>query len=280
MDMSMHDMQLVDVNNAMNAMMWADLSPTSNVHIVGDQDLGSGGPLYLPRSLTGYSKNMLLGGGKDGILWVLNADAMGNTQPSDFAAANIGKNYARLLYPPWGWTFNGMGQNLQPTTLDELPIAYNGYTVHVHGQPVAYLSPDHGLLTYVQGENGPVRVVQIDSTGKPTYLCCGQEVASQGMKAPGGMPGGMLGLAVTAQKANTGVLWSCMPWTGNANRYVVAGRLVAYGANWVQNGTTLIKLWDSANWGIAYMHNKFNIPTMQPDKLFVPSYDGRVLIMG
>jgi hypothetical protein len=71
-----------------------------------------------------------------------------------------------------------------------------------------------------------------------------------------------------------------MPWTGNANQYVVAGRLVAYGANWVANGTNLIKLWDSADWGINYMHSKFTIPTFQSDKLFVPSYDGRVLIMG
>jgi hypothetical protein len=95
----------------------------------------------------------------------------------------------------------------------------------------------------------------------------------------GGMPGGMLSLAVTAQSANTAVLWSCMPWYGDANKTVTAGRLVGYAANWVVNGN-LVKLWDSADWGINYMHNKFNPPTCQADKVFVPSYDGRVLIMG
>jgi hypothetical protein len=266
-------------NNAMNAMMVAANDATSNVHQVGDQDLGSGGPLYLPSSLTGYPQNILMGGGKDGILWILNADALGNTLPADFKAANIAGNYKHLLFPPWGWTFNGIGQNLMPTILDQLPIAVGGYTRHVHGQPVAYLSPDHGLLTFVQGENGPVRAVSIAASGAPTYVACGVDNASAGMAPPGGMPGGMLSLAVTAQKANTAVLWACMPWYGNANNTITAGRLVAYAANWVVNGN-LIKLWDSAQWDINYAHNKFNLATAQMDKVFVPTYDGRVLIMG
>ncbi len=124
-----------------------------------------------------------------------------------------------------------------------------------------------------------MRAVSIDQNGKPTYVACGTEIASAGMAPPGGMPGGMLSLAVTAQKANTSVLWSCMPLNGNANQKITAGRLVAYASNWVENGN-LIKLWDSAQWGINYMHSKFTPPTCQADKLFVPSYDGRVLIMG
>lgn len=270
-------------NNAMAAMNMADMADmdanvTSNAHIVGDQDLGSGGPLYLPKSLTGYDKNILMGGGKDGILWILDADAMGNTQPGDFAPSKIAGNYKHLLYPPYGWTFNGMGMNLAPTNLDELPVSVGGYTRHIHGQPVAYISPDHGLMTFVQGENGPVKAVSIDKNGAPKYLACGTEIASQGMPPPGGMPGGMLSLAVTAQKANTAVLWSAMPWYGDANKYVVPGRLVAYAANWIQNGN-LIKLWDSADWGIQYAHCKFNIITCQSDRIFIPTYDGRVLIM-
>jgi hypothetical protein len=256
------------------------LAATSNVHNIGDQDLGSGGPLYLPRSFTGYSRNILMGGGKDGILWILDADNMGKTQLADFAPDRIAGNYAHLLYPPWGWTFNGIGYNLSPTNLNELPGLIGGYTKHVHGQPVAYKSPDHGLLTFVQGENGPVRVVAIDANGAPTYIACGQEIAGQGMRPPGSMPGGMMSLAVTTQGANTAVLWSAMPWYGDANRTVTAGRLVAYGANWVQNKQYLIKLWDSTDWGINYMHNKFNPPTCQSDKIFLPSYDGRVLILG
>jgi hypothetical protein len=266
-------------NNAMASMVMDMAAAPSNVHRVGDQDLGSGGALYLPKSLTGYSRNILMGGGKDGILWILDADNMGNTKPGDFAPSKIAGNYAHLLYPPWGWTFNGTGINLAPTNLDELPIAVGSYTRHIHGQPVAYISPDHGLMTFIQGENGPVRAVSIDKNGAPTYLACGTEVASAGMKPPGGMPGGGLVLAVTAQKANTAVLWACMPWYGDANRTVTAGRLVAYAANWIENGN-LIRLWDSADWGIDYKHNKFCIPTPQANYLLVPTYDGRVLVLG
>lgn len=278
---AMESMAMDDTpTNARNSMVMSMEDVTaSNVHKVGDQDLGSGGALYLPKSMTGYDKNILLGGGKDGIMWVLDADNMGNTQPGDFAPSKIAGNYAKLLFPPWGWTFSGVGINLAPTNLDELPIAIGGSTRHIHGQPVAYISPDHGLMTFVQGENGPVRAVGVSSSGAPTYIACGTENASQGMPAPGGMPGGMLALAVTAQKANTAVLWASMPWYGDANKTVTPGRLVAYGANWDNNGS-LVKLWDSAQWGIDFMHNKFNIPTPQANYLFVPTYDGRVLIFG
>ena len=36
----------------------------------------------------------------------------------------------------------------------------------------------------------------------------------------------------------------------------------------------------SADWGINYMHAKFNILTPFNNRLFVPSYDGRILVMG
>ena len=62
---------------------------------------------------------------------------------------------------------------------------------------------------------------------------------------------------------------------------VSRGRMVAYGANWVNEPQkNLIKLWDSADWGINYMHAKFNILTPFNNRLFVPCYDGRILVMG
>jgi hypothetical protein len=99
--MDMDDMGNGGPNNAMNFMMLHmdefTSTATSNVHNVGDEDLGSGGPLYLSKSFTGYNMNILMGGGKDGILYVLDADNMGNTVPEDLAPANIAKNYSRLL---------------------------------------------------------------------------------------------------------------------------------------------------------------------------------------
>jgi hypothetical protein len=254
---------------------------TSNAHIVGDEDLGSGGALPLPRSLTGFTKDVIVGGGKDGIFYVLDSSNLGRTQRADFAPANIAGNWAKLLSPPWAATYNGLGLDLAPTQLDTLPSAFGGYTRHIHGSPVGYKSPDHGIMLFVQGENGAVQAASLGADYNLTWLAAGQEVASQGMPPPGGMPGGMLALTCQAEGDNTAILWALMPWYGNANKTITAGRLVAYGANWVNEaGPNLIKLWDSADWNINYMHAKFNILTPFNNRLFVPSYDGRILVFG
>ena len=73
---------------------------------------------------------------------------------------------------------------------------------------------------------------------------------------------------------------------GDANKHVVQGRLVLYGANWV-SGTPgsgdarLIKIWDSYEWGVYYLTAKFNAaPTVANGKAFLPSYDGTVKVLG
>jgi hypothetical protein len=254
---------------------------TSNAHITGDEDLGSGGALALSRSLTGFTKDVIVGGGKDGIFYVLDGANLGQTLRTDFAPAKIASNWARLLSPPWAATYDGIGVDLAPAQLDTLPSAFGGYTRHIHGTPVGYKSPDHGIMLFVQGENGTVQAVGLNANFSLTWIAAGQEVASQGMAPPGGMPGGMLVLTCQAEGDNTAVLWALMPWYGNANSTVTAGRMVAYGANWVnESGPNLIKLWDSADWGINYMHAKFNLLTPFNNRLFVPSYDGRILVMG
>ena len=254
---------------------------TSNAHMVGDEDLGSGGALPLPKSLTGFADDVIVGGGKDGIFYVLNGDNLVKTEPGDFAPANIATNWKRLLSPPWAATYDGVGLDLAPRQLDTLPSAFGGYTHHIHGSPVGYKSPDHGVMLFVQGENGPVNAIGLGADYNLTFLASGQEIASQGMAPPGGMPGGMLTLTCQSEVDNTAVLWSLMPWYGNANTAVTAGRMVAYGANWInKSGPNLVKLWDSADWNIQYSHNKFNILTPFNNRLFVPTYDGKVLVFG
>lgn len=267
-DMGMGDMPV----NASNG-------PTSNVHKVGDQDLGSGAPLFLPKSIFGTDVDILMGAGKDGLLNILDANNMGKTQPGDFRSDKISGNYARLLSPVFGYTYYPGDSNLQPTQLDELPVAYGGYTRHLHGQPRAYLSPDHGLLTFCHGENERLRAISISPSGKLTYIACGTEYASSGMQPPGGMPGGMTTLTCSGQRTNTGIIWDAMPGWGDANKTITPGRFVGYAANWVQNGN-LIKVFDSADWNWKYSHNKFCEPTGWSGTIYLPTYDGTVLAIG
>lgn len=271
-----------DPPDEMDAAPVNAVNNTTNAHIVGDEDLGSGGALPLPRSMTGFTKEVIVGGGKDGIFYVLDSAKLGQTQRADFAPNKIAGNWAKLLSPPWAATYNGLGLDLAPAQLDTLPSAFGGYTRHIHGSPVGYKSPDHGVMLFVQGENGTVQAIGLNADFSLTWIAAGQETASQGMQPPGGMPGGMLTLTCKSEGDNTAILWALMPWYGNANKAPpTAGRMVAYGANWVNEaGPNLIKLWDSADWGIDYMHAKFNLPTPFNNRLFVPSYDGRILVMG
>jgi hypothetical protein len=74
--------------------------------------------------------------------------------------------------------------------LDTLPSAFGGYTRHIHGSPVAHKSRDHGIMQFVQGENGPVQAVRLNMDFCLTWIAAGQEVASQGMPPRGACAAG------------------------------------------------------------------------------------------
>jgi hypothetical protein len=271
--------------NAMHEMsmpMMDGMEPT-NANRVKDEDLGSAGALPIHSSVTGFRWNGLFGAGKDGVGYMVNADQMGQTQNADFAPGKTDANFDKLIFPqPYNWTdyLGGFDARKNPMTI---PGLYQNYTKHQHATPVLWKSPDHGWMMFTQGENSPVRAYQLNEDGFK-YLACGNEIASAGMPAPGGMPGGCLTLSSSGQGTNTGILWASMPLNGDANRHVVQGRLVLYGANWLSGtpgSATLIKIWDSYQWGVYYLHAKFNAaPTIANGKAFLPSFDGRVLVLG
>lgn len=284
MAMAMDDMHMDDdmdmshpvfPTNAMNGMPMV----ATNRRTVTDQDLGSAAALPIPASLSGYSKSCIIGAGKDGIAYVVDMDNMGKTQNADFAADKIDGNYSKLLSPPWGLTFNGMNVDLAPTDTAMLPILPNGKTAHVHGAMSWYKSPDHGILLYVGGENGPVRAVRLNPDCSLTYMACSQEVASANVGGSGGMPGTMLTLSCDGQGTNTGVLWGLMPY-GDANKTITNGRLLGFGANWIDQNGNLIKVFDSEQWGWSFRFNKFCPPTVCNGKVLVPTYDSRVMVLG
>src|SRR6185437_7970072 len=70
------DSMMVMPVNAMNMGMTADMAMGSPTNQRGayDIDLGSGGPLLVPKSLSGFGHNVLIGAGKTGIAYVVNAD--------------------------------------------------------------------------------------------------------------------------------------------------------------------------------------------------------------
>jgi hypothetical protein len=214
-----------------------------------DMDLGSGGCILIPEF------NLILGAGKDGILYVLNSNNM----------------KAGPVQKPIFFTFNGLGLDPTPANIKALDVLHNGKTYHEHSTPVYF----NGSL-YVWGENSNLRKFKLDKTGKVTFVSRSAEVASPYSPAiPGGMPGGMI--ALSSNGNSNGILWAIVP-DFDANKMVGSGRVFAFDAakngNKMADGDIQIpRLWMSDP---HHTFNKFNVPVINNGKLYVPTYDSTI----
>ena len=236
-----------------------------------DYDLGSGGPIPVP------GMDLVLGAGKDGVLYVL---------PKDTAAFGQGADFSRLKKPPTFFTyFPGFGVDASnPANLDRL---FDGKTHHLHGSPAYWKSPTLGPLLFVWGENESLRAWTLGESGQATFLARSAEVASAGAGGRGGMPGGFPVVSANGDVPNTGIVWATAPVSGDANRFVVEGVLRAFDATALDpvknlDGTARLKLlWDSKHIpGNTFSLSKFCPPVVADGKIFVPTYDGRVDVYG
>ena len=232
-----------------------------------DMDLGSGAPIYIPEFA------LVVGAGKDGILYVVNANAMGKTSPEELK--DPGGNYAKLKTPPlWFTFFPGFDVNAAPNNARDLDKLFQNRTHHQHGSPVYW---ERKLFCW--GENSNLRVFSINGDGKVAYVGRSEEVASPFSPVPpGGMPGGMMCLSANGNK--DGVLWACVP-DEDANQKVSNGRVFAFDANdfseKLADGDHRVKrIWMSD----TYVYNKFNVPVVNGGKLYVPTYSASVDVFG
>jgi hypothetical protein len=71
---------------------------------------------------------------------------------------------------------------------------------------------------------------------------------------------------------------------GDANSTLTNGRLLAYDAaqfvQYADGSGEIVPLWDSQAWNWDYLHPKFNRPVAVDGKILVPTYDGRLLVLG
>jgi len=241
-----------------------------------DMDLGSGGPVLIP------ALGLVVGAGKDGVLYVLDQHAMGKTQPG--ALDHPAANYALLKSPPIFFTYFPPQLNPAPDNIATLNVLFADRTHHLHGNPLYWDSPDLGPVLYCWGENGNLRAWSVHPDGKVTYLACSAEQASaESPVPPGGMPGGMLTLSANGNTAHTGIVWALVPYF-DANSTVSPGRLIAYDATrfgaFADGSGRIRKIWDSQDWNIAFKFNKFNVPVVANGRVLVPTYEGTVDVYG
>lgn len=257
---------------------------TSNLDSAGDEDLNSGGALLITRGMSGFSKDVLVVAGKDGIGYFIDAGNMGAPRLADFAPDRIREHvYDSLLTPPIWLAYFNPTASPAPLDLSQIPTTYLERTHHMHATCVFYRSSVHGPMIFCMGENGNLRAYGLEEAAgllTVTYLGCSVEYASPEAVVPyGGMPGGMMTLSANGSNPGTALLHVCFPY-GNANNTISPGRYVIYdpenfgrfadGSGWIQ------KLWDTQDWGITFMHNKFNIPCAANGRVYLPTYNATI----
>ena len=166
-----------------------------------------------------------------------------------------------------------------PATLNVLS---GNQTHHLHGTPVYWLSTARGPMHFCGGENGNLRAWALGPNKSSNYLGCSAAVASaESPIPPGGMPGWSISLSANGN--NDGIVWAMVPY-GDANMELTNGRLLAYDAanlaRFADGSGEIVPLWDSQDWAWNFLHPKFNRPIAVGSKVIVPTYDGRVLVIG
>ena len=232
-----------------------------------DYDLGSAGPVPLP------GMNLVVGAGKDGVLFVLDTDT---------AKFGQGADYSRLKQQPIFFTyFPGFG--IDASHVANLDHLFDRKTHHQHASPAFWNSPARGPMLFCWGENECLRAWTVDASGTVTFVAKSAEVASAGMGGKGGMPGGLLAITSNGTAADTGIVWATAPVSNDANKFVVEGILRAHDATNLDphpntDGTPRLKLlWDSKHIpGNTFNFSKFCPPVVVDGRVLVPTYDGRV----
>jgi hypothetical protein len=190
-----------------------------------DGDLGSSGPLLIPGT------NLLVGGGKEGRVFLLDRSNLGGFR----ASTDTGK--AQLSSDPQvaqRFFVNG-------NRCDAGKLASSDCW-HIHGSPVFWNGP-MGAWLYYWTENDFLRAFKFD-TGRNRFACgsasnltCAAVSVSNSRDPDNveggthGMPGGFLSLSANGKTAGSGIIWATHSWHGNANQAVTPGVLRAYDAS-------------------------------------------------
>jgi len=212
-----------------------------------DLDLGSAGPLLVPGIAPGT--NRIIGGGKDGNIYVVDSANMGHfARPAGQVAMSCANpNVVQMVLG---------AQQGGP-----------GVVGNIHGSHVFWQGPDAARV-FVWGENDHLR----SYTFKNGKLLT--PPAQSLYLIPNGMPGGMLSISADGNKAGTGLLWALVPLNGDANaQRGVRAQLLAFDAQNIK-----LDIWRSEPLDASFgkdsvgLFAKFVAPTVANGKVFVATY--------
>lgn len=199
-----------------------------------NDDLASAGPLVMPGT------NFLVGGGKEGVLYLLNRSDMGH-----FRAG-------------------GNSQIVQD---------FQAGAGHLHGSPVYWNSAQHGPLVYLWTEQDTLKAFRFANG-----LFQSSPFASGSITAPDGMPGAMLSVSAAGSATGSGIVWASLPFSGNANLETVPGVLRAFDASNVAielwNSMQDPSRDDLGNFA------KYTPPTIASGKVYLATFSNQLVVYG
>jgi hypothetical protein len=235
-----------------------------------DEDFGSAGPACI------FAIGVCIASGKDGLAYPIKTAQLGGTTPADLA--NPKTNCAKLAAPPVWLTMSPGPVDpcpADPRTLNFFPW---GDTAHLHMTPVQFFDPVlKSWVIFDWGENAQLHKWKVSSTGELTYVAESHEFASANVreKPPGGMPGGFCSGSSNGADPDSALLFCTIPY-GDANADVVGGRFLVYDPVHLAADGSLKVLWDSQQWNIPFLFNKFDPPVVDGGQIYVPNYNGGV----
>ena len=240
-----------------------------------DDDLGSSGPLLIADRTLTPRPNLLVGGGKEGRLYVFDKDHLGGISTTCDA--------------------NGFDPNVPQEFQAILRTSVHHFT-HIHGSPVYWKSDARGPVIYVWGENDHLRAYPLVLQDTPQGR---QWRFDTFIRAPGSRPpawavgmatsplepwnemdsmmtGGML--SISANGGKDGIVWAATPLNNDANLKVVPGILHAYDAADLSK-----ELWNSlqnSSYDDFGNYAKFTPVTVANGKVYVPTFSYHLSVYG
>jgi outer membrane protein assembly factor BamB len=208
-----------------------------------DADLGSGGPLMIPGT------DVIVGGGKSGILYVLDRRTMQLIQ--DFPATT---------------------NTYDPAARDD--TWFGG--PHMHGSLSYWRGPEAGEGNfYVWGEKDYLKLYRFDLTQgrfvrrvdfRTGQISVAPYKTAKVRATKTVMPGGMLSISANGNERGSGIVWATLPDRDTAGPH--PGRLYAFDAE------ELKPLWDSVG---TFLLSHWVPPTIAAGLVFTPTGDSRLI---
>ena len=199
-----------------------------------DADLGVSGPMLIPGA------NQIVGGGKEGRLYLMNKDNMGGYDPNGDGQIS-----------QWLWSYNG----------------------HLHGSPIFWESPD-GPMVYLWGEYTQMKAYSLN---RPAKRFNATPRAVSEMYVPWGMPGAFLSVSADGSKRGSGVIWATHPYDDDALHKVVPGIVRAFDASTLRElwNSKMVPERDDIG-----LFAKFTPPTVANGKVYVATFSNELAVYG